>query len=125
MSNLSAADMPGPLPEAKPIQLEQHHARIAVFAAWNDAKQEDFDKTGMCTSGGFVEAWKRYADTVTQLVALLGPNAQCYEVDGLLYDSFSDEFKEIVSCRPRGLSYTRSQVLDWLKRNDIELRFVV
>ena len=56
---------------------------------------------------------KEYDETVNQLVALLGEDVPCYEVDCDLWSTFSDIWKDRNGTRPYG-SYSRQYVKDWL-----------
>ena len=125
MSYPSLEHMPGPTEAAKPLQLEQHHAYDGFYEAWNAAdKVGQVDANHFPTTLAFEGAWKRYKESVFKLEELLGEQAHCAQVDTMLWSDFSDIYKDIVTCRPSELHFTRAQVLEWLKRENISSHFV-
>ncbi len=57
-----------------------------------------------------------YDETVNTLIALLGDDVHCNQVDHDLWGAFSDFYKSTNGFRPQGL-WTRSQVKDWFSRS--------
>lgn len=123
--NRTLERMRGPSEEAKPLQLEQCRAYNAFYEAWRAADRVGtVDSNYLPTTVEFDGAWENYKETVFKLLDLLGEQAHCAYVDTMLWSDFSDMYKEIVTCRPTGLEFTRGQVLAWLKREGITMRYV-
>jgi hypothetical protein len=117
--------MRGPTEEAKPLQLAQYQAYDAFYDAWNvAAKAGAVDSNHLPTTVEFDGAWEYYKETVFKLLDHLGEQAHCAYVDTMLWSSFSDIYKDIVTCRPSGLEFTRGEVLEWLTRQGITMRYV-
>lgn len=107
-------DMPGPSPEAKVLQ----HAQMTAYNAWCTARNAA-RIANRETSTEAEMARKAYDETVVQLVALLGAEAQCHEVDSELFSEFSDFYKDVVGCRPR-FPITRKEVQNWIARHSTD-----
>lgn len=107
-------DMPGPTSHAKVLQ----HAQMTAYDAWctarNDARMANKE-----TSPEAETARTAYDETVSQLVALLGVEAPCHQVDSELFSEFSDFYKDVVGCRPR-FPITRAEVQNWIARHSTD-----
>lgn len=62
-----------------------------------------------------IAAVQAYDDSVAGLIALLGPEAGCYEVDSDLWSQYSDFYKDENGFRPRH-HVTRTEVLAFFER---------
>jgi len=107
MPYLKMEQMPGPTPEAKAAQYRQLELLEAFYAAYN--VNHDL------TEPAVVEAREAYDESVKVLVEMLGPDAQCGQVDTELIQSYSDAYKGTYNFRPRGY-ITRPEVLEWFER---------
>lgn len=106
--------MPGPTPEAKALQLKQCNLRDAFYEA--RARQPDSVKDNGPEAK---QALAAYEASVSELAALLGPDAPCYAVDTDLWSLFSDLHKDEVGVRPRN-RYTVAEVKEWIERRSRE-----
>lgn len=107
MPYLKMEQMPGPTPEAKAAQYRQ----LELLEAYYDAYNVDHD----FTAPAVVEARAAYDKSVEVLVEMLGPDAQCGQVDAELIQSYSDAYKDTYNFRPRGY-ITRQEVLEWFEK---------
>ncbi len=84
---------------AEVVQEAQGRARVAMFKAYGT---QDVQAVAL--------AIRNYDATVAELEALLGPDAECYEVDCDLWSNYNDWFKSENGVRPR-FYITRASVL--------------
>lgn len=100
---------PGP-----PVSLEQAH-----FAAQCRARQEGLIERLMQPKEDDPEGWTRaqseYDATVSELEAIHGADAPCAMVDPLLFDFYSDTYKDAHGFRPDG-TITRKDAQAWVDR---------
>lgn len=110
MTYLKIHHMPGPTPEAQAAQLDQFELLEAVYSAYNKTRSMDSPE---CKA-----ARAKYDESVQALETMLGKEVPGQFVDCELAQSFSDHYKFVLGLRPRGLGYTRQQMLDWQERNN-------
>lgn len=117
MHNFELSDMPGPTVEAQQLQLEQYAAGVAHYDLINaECKvhpQLSLKEVRQLPS--VVAANQVYEDFVTKLEEMLGKDAHCRQIDGDLWESFADCYKEDVGIRPR-FHQTRAEVLQYFDR---------
>lgn len=105
--------MPGPSPEARALQFEQHKAYDALCEAHLKVEHE-----GERFRLDVIMARVDYDRTVTELVALLGDEVHCNLVDTELFGEFFDYYNDVVGLRPRQ-HITRQGVLTWLAEQNV------
>lgn len=106
--------MAGPTDEARALQLAQCTLTDKLYEAIN-AADKSLTHEQRYQTPEVVAARNAYEANVAELVALLGPNAHCFEVDADLYECFHNVYKDDVGCRP-GSGWTLDQVKAYLER---------
>lgn len=110
---LTIEHMPGPTPEAKTLQFKQW----GLLTAFYDARAAQ--PIGMEENGPeATAALAAYDQSVSELEALLGPEASVQAVDCELGSTFSDVYKSEYGFRPRG-HFSLTYVRDWLERRRV------
>lgn len=109
--------MPGPTDAARALQLKQYIAADAMYEAWNNAraKHNYANDAAVNSEPEYVAGKAAYEATVTELAALLGPDAHCNFVDCDLWSMFSDCYKDENGFRPR-FHKTRQDVQAYFDR---------
>lgn len=92
-------------PQVLALQVVQSASRERAYAAMAAGDQLALE-----------HANAQYDATVLDLVAELGPDAHCAEVDCDLFGFYSDCYKDRNGFRPRG-HVTRKQVQEWMERD--------
>ncbi|KWT95542.1 MULTISPECIES: hypothetical protein [unclassified Variovorax] len=106
---MTPEDFAGPTPEARDAQLRQYRARAAYYDSFAlEGVNNDWKHPTV------VSARAAYEATVTELVGLLGEQADCRLVDTDLWSAFSDAHKDDVGFRPR-TPRSRTAVLRWFE----------
>lgn len=110
---LNESHMPGPTDEARQLQLKQYEACDAMYTALNDARAAEPGASveAAYQNPVFIDKKAVYDGSVTELERLLGAGAHCCQVDCDLWSAFSDWFKSEHNFRPRGMHFTRADVL--------------
>lgn len=108
------ASFPGPTDAARRIQQRQQWALDCVFEIKD---LEELYESKAAYEATLAAARTAYAETVSQLEALLGPNAACAEVDIELSNQYSDQFKAENGASPQ-FHMIRQDVQTWLARHE-------
>jgi len=98
---LSTEDLPSATPPVKDLQQQQSQLRDAFYRALADQGYE-----ARMDGPAVIAAREAYDVSVAQLLALLGTEAHCAEVDCDTRSAFSDAFKSESGVRPRGMHCT-------------------
>jgi hypothetical protein len=116
--NMTLDMMAGPTDQARALQLAQHVLCERLYETWREVDQTL--TIAQCRKEPVViEAQKAYEANVAELVALLGVNAPCHQVDSDLWECFHNVYKSDVGCRP-GAGWSWTQVKEYLERSRIE-----
>ena len=103
--------MPGPTDEARLLQQQQCIAYDRMYGAMNYESKPGTNDYGPKTE----IAKAAYEETVSALVALLGEDAHCSEVDTDLFSAYSDFYKSDAGFRPRHHA-TRADVKNYFNK---------
>lgn len=102
---MTSQESPGTNDTVRGLQAQQAHAQDALSETFNRVlervgiyRQEGYDQVR--ASPEYQQALKTYNDTVTALVAELGPQANCSAVDIERWGTYSDCFKSDHGFRP-------------------------
>lgn len=110
--------MAGPTDQARTLQLAQFALADQFYAALN-AVDPSLTPDERYNAPTVVAAREAYDASVAELVALLGPNATCKQVDCDLLESFHDIYKDDNGFRP-GSGWTLTQVNQYFEQRRAE-----
>lgn len=110
--------MPGPTDQARALQFEQTSLVERLYAAWHGL-HSSLTLEQSRSIPAVVEAQAAYNANVEALLALLGPNAMCHQVDSDLWECFHNVYKDDVGSRPYG-AWPVHEVKAYLERRSVE-----
>jgi hypothetical protein len=110
--------MAGPTDQARVLQLAQCVLADKFYEALRSV-EKGLTHEERYRAPAVVAARDTYEASVTELVALLGPNAECHQVDCDLWECFHNIYKDDVGCRPRA-GWSLQGVKAYLERRRVE-----